>query len=485
MSHVPARGAASLAVSVRGSSHVMFRLKLLAVAALLLAACGDASAPRLVLLVSVDTLRADELGAYGSERGLTPKLDQLAAESTLFSAAYAPAAFTLPSIAGLLTGQHPEALGIRTNESGLPAGVPTLASALSERGWEARAVVGNFVLRRESGVARGFHHFDDEFPGEEAVRRWPERNAANTTDAALALLDGCTESKSAGCLLWVHYQDPHGPYEPPPGWRERYLEAERAAPDGRTRLPVGSDHRGLAAIPTYQYLEGHSEVAWYRAGYRAEIAYMDEQVGRLLAGVRERGLWSDALVVFAADHGEALGDHGVWFAHGAGLTDDQVRVPLLIRRPGEGSARRNDVVTLLDVFPTLMAQLGAAREEHAATGRDLFAQAAHQRDSVAYMATLGALPEAQFALVEDGFKFIAVERAGVFDGRLYALGSEDSELGAAAPQVAAKMRARLRELRAAVTPTTQAIRAELSPEDRDRLRSLGYLPEVPAPARPR
>ncbi|MBW2269832.1 MAG: sulfatase [Deltaproteobacteria bacterium] len=451
------------------------RLKLFAACALLGAGCTDAPAPRLVLLLTVDTLRADELGAYGSSRGLTPHLDELAGQSTLFTAAYAPAAFTLPSIAALLTGHHPEALGIRSNESGLPIGVPTLATALGESGWQAGAVVGNFVLRRESGVARGFQRFDDDFPSHEAVRHWPERDAANTTDAALELLDGCTQLPAARCFLWVHYQDPHGPYEPPPGWRDRYLAAERAAPDGRRQLPVGRDHRGLGAIPTYQYMEGRSEVAWYRAGYRAEVAYMDEQLGRLVAGIEARQRWRDAVVIFAADHGEALGDHGVWFAHGAGLTDDQVRVPFMIRRPGEPPARRDDVATLLDVFPTLLAHLGVASETAGRSGRDLFARAAAAGASVPYMTTLGALPESQFALVADGFKFITVERDGVFDGRLYALGREDTELGAASPQLAAQMRERLRRLRNGVVPVTEAATAELSEADRERLRDLGYI----------
>jgi arylsulfatase len=454
---------------------VIRRLKFLAAVVLLGAGCGKAPMPRLVLLVTVDTLRADELGAYGSSRGLTPHIDALARESTLFTAAYAPAPFTVPSIAGLLTGRHPEALGIRTNESGLPVGVPTLATVLGEAGWQAGAVVGNFMLRRESGVARGFQRFDDEFPGREAVRHWPERDAANTTDAALELLDGCTELPAAHCLLWVHYQDPHGPYEPPPGWRDRYLEGERAAPDGGRHLPVGRDHRGLDAIPSYQHLEERSEVAWYRAGYHAEVAYMDQQFGRLVAGIQARGLWRDALVIFAADHGEALGDHGVWFAHGAGLTDDQVRVPLMIRRPGASAARRDDVVTLLDVFPTLLTQLGIESEAGGRSGRNLFSRDAASEASVPYMATLGALPEAQYALVEDGFKFIAVERDGVFDGRLYALGKEDAELGAAAPQLAAHMRERLRQLRDGMTPTLKPVAPELSPADRERLRALGYL----------
>jgi arylsulfatase A-like enzyme len=212
---------------------------------------------------------------------------------------------------------------------------------------------------------------------------------------------------------------------------------------------------------------------------------MDQQLGRLIAGIRARGRWQDALVVFAADHGEALGDHGVWFAHGAGLTDDQVRVPLMIRRPGQRPARRDDVVTLLDVFPTVLAQLGVESGAESAAGRDLFSRDAEATASVPYLSTLGALPQAQFGLVEDGFKFIAVEREGIFDGRLYALGHEDAELSAAAPQVAAAMRERLGRLRAQLQPAAKPANPELSAADRERLRALGYLePGNDSPPRP-
>lgn len=442
------------------------------------ACTGARESTKVVLLVTVDTLRADELGAYGSARGLTPNLDALARESVVFERAYAPAAFTLPSIAGLLTGRLPESLGIQTNESGLPDGVATLATRLSEAGWQTGAVVGNFVLRRASGVARGFRHFDDDFTSHEGVRRWPERVASSTTDAALEMFDGCRVSEQTPCFLWVHYQDPHGPYEPPPGYREAQLERERAVEGGRLRLSEGDDHLGRGAIPSYQYLPGQSEVAWYRAGYRGEIAYMDEQVGRLIAGLRERGVWQEAVVVFAADHGEALGDHGVWFAHGVGLTDDQVHVPLLFRAPRLAPARRAEVVSLLDVYPTLLARLGLPAVAPG-RGRDLFAADAAASASTPYMATLRALPEQHFALVEDGFKFVAVEREGGFDARLYALGEEEADLAAAAPQVAARMRDRLARLRSGLRPVVEPVAPELSDEDRERLRALGYLEPEP------
>ena len=442
---------------------------------LMLAACRETPPPRLLLLVSVDTLRADELGAYGSKRGLTPHLDELALESSVFTAAYASASFTLPSITTLLTGRYPEEMGIRSNESAVPESVPTLATELSARGWRAGAVVGNFVLRRSSGLARGFARFDDDFPQREAVRNWPERIASDTTDTALEMLDDCTALVQERCFLWVHYQDPHGPYDPPGSRRARYLEAERLAPDGGRRLPARKDSKCFGTLPGYQLLHGRHDVAYYRAGYRAEINYMDEELGRLLDALDVRGLSERTVVVFAADHGESLGEEDSWFCHGSRLTDEEVRVPLIVRVPGRPAARREDVVSLVDLYPTLLALLEAVPVAGERLGRDLFAEGAAERASRPYLVTLRAAETTQYGLVDDGYKFIVSEREGVFDGRLHELGRESVDLSAAAPQVAARLRQKLWKLRERVAPGVSETRQELSEEDRESLRALGYL----------
>ncbi|MEE2679936.1 MAG: sulfatase [Myxococcota bacterium] len=436
--------------------------------------CGAAPQPRLVLLITVDTLRAAELGAYGSTRGLTPNLDALARDASVFGLAYAPSSFTLPSVAGLLTGRYPEELGIRNNESGLPDGVPTLATELGARGWQTAAVVGNWVLRRESGVARGFDRFDDRFPDREAVRHWPERGAAATTEVAIELVEGCTAVPGARCFVWAHYQDPHGPYDPPPGSREMLLAEERRAEDGSRSLPVGPDHQGEGAIPRYQFMDDRREVAWYRAGYRAEVGYVDEQVGRLLNAVEATGLADRAVVVFTADHGESLGEHGVWFAHGSRLTDEQVRVPLLVRIPGREPVLREDPVSLVDLMPSLLSLAGEGAAFPGGPGRDLFASGAEAAGSTPYFATLAADDDERVGILSQGFKFVAVERNGTYTGRLYAVGEEETDLSAAAPQVAAALRAQLGALREGLVRVPET-RPVLDEEGRERLRQLGYL----------
>jgi arylsulfatase len=450
-----------------------------------LLACGRSEPPRLLLLVTVDTLRADRLGAYGSPLGLTPHLDALAAGSLVFGSAYAASSFTLPSLSALLTGRYPEEYGMWSNESALPADVTTLASELRARGWRTAAVVSNFVLRRSSGLAEGFALYDDDFPDWEPTRGWPERAAEATTRAALAALEGCTANPSDRCFLWVHYQDPHGPYTPPPGLRERSLAAERAAPDGPRELPVREDHMGMGGIPRYQLLEDRREVAFYRAGYDGEVAYVDAGIGRLLARLAELGLAERSAIVFASDHGEGLGEGDYWFAHGEYLSEPLVRVPLWLKAPGVEPGRRDDVAALVDVVPTLLALLGGEAGEGgppaagaaaaARPGRDLLAPGAAGAASVPYLATLGGATTLRHGIVAGDFKLVLSARDGVWDASLVRRASEAVELAAAAPQVAAELRARLAGLRSHYASGRPEQRQELTPEDRERLRALGYV----------
>jgi arylsulfatase len=447
-----------------------------------LAGCRDrAIAPRLLLLISVDTLRADRLGSYGSDLDLTPNLDALAAESQVFEWAYAPTSFTLPSMSSLLTGRHPEEIGVLGNRSALAPAVPTLAGALRERGWRSAAVVSNLVLRKNAGLAAGFDVYDDVLPDREATRKWPERIAADTSDAAIAVLDSFSSEGDERLFLWVHYQDPHGPYTPPEGLRERFLAAERARPDGRRRLPEATGRGGRGRIPTYQVVGESRDVAFYRAGYDAEVHYLDTEVGRLLRELAGKGLADATLVVFTADHGESLGERDYWFAHGERLGDPLVRVPLLLRVPGLPAQRRTDVASLVDLFPTLLHHLAGVPPDPEAPGRDLFAPDATASQSVPYLATLGDGHTPRFGIIEDGYKFVLAKQDDGWRGELFRLGHEGHELSRSEPERALRMREQLADLRANLRRGRPETRQRLSEEDRRNLRALGYIEESESP----
>jgi arylsulfatase A-like enzyme len=452
------------------------RLGPFAAIALLALACGGSPPdPSLLLLITVDTLRADYLGAYGSDRDLTPSMDALAARSEVFASAYAPSAFTLPSTSSVLTGRYPTELGLTSNESSVPGDIPTLATLLQARGWRTAAVVSNFVLREASGLARGFDAYDDEFSQREAVRKWPERVAKNTTDDALAILDACSDTPGDRCFLWVHYQDPHGPYTPPEHEREALIERERRSEDGGLRLEVNSDQGGHGGIPSYQYLKGRRDVAFYRAGYAAEIRTLDRELGRLLAGVEARGLAQESVVVLAADHGESLGENDFWFAHGEYLDDSLVRVPFMIARADGPIGVREDVVGLVDLMPTLLGLVGEPPPADADfLGRDLYAENAEERGSTIYLANLAGGRVVRFGLVTPEWKFVTSMRDGVWDARLSPLGRESIDLTAAAPQVVQQMRRELGAFQQRVDRGRLERTQDLSPEDREALEALGY-----------
>jgi arylsulfatase len=425
---------------------------------------------RLVLLISVDTLRADHVGALGAAPDLTPRIDLLAEDAVVFTRAYAPAPFTLPSVSTLLTGRYPAENGVVRNDCVLPADVPSLATTLSKLGFVTGAVVSNFVLRHVSGLARGFDAYDDRFTRVEANRNVPERTAADTTEAALVLLDQLL-TRADDVFLWAHYQDPHGPYTPPAGLRERSLQTERARPDGDRELPIDESQFGLGALPAYQVIDGRRDVAFYRAGYLGEVRHLDEQVGRLLDGLVQRGLYDQALIVFTADHGEALGENDYWFAHGEYLSEAMLHVPLIVRLPGGTSARRTDTVGLHDLLPTLAPLLGAATPR-GLSGRDLFGPDAATTHSSVYLSTLSGAKTPRVGLVQQGHRLVLSRHDSEWRPRLHRLGSDEvvedealtTQLGNALTRLFSELPLR--------PPSYQS---DLSEADLADLRALGYF----------
>jgi arylsulfatase A-like enzyme len=318
--------------------------------ALIAAACSPAKPPS-VVLISVDTLRADALGAYGG-RIATPSFDRLAAQGVLFEHAFAPAPATAPSHATLFTGQEVQRHGVLRNGESLPETATTLAEVFRERGYQTAAFVSSFVLDPRFGWSQGFAHFDAALPeggatlGKQkpypgafwAAQRFEgfDRRATSTTSAAISWLAKTPEP----FFLFVHYFDPHAPYVPPS------IFADRSA---AVRFPL--DGRSVNGVSPGQ-LERLVQQ------YHGEVLYVDDALAALLDAV-ERRTRDKALVVLTADHGEGLGQHR-WLEHATNLYDEQIHVPLLVRWPGEVPAGRRIAtpVGLLDVAPTVLALAG-------------------------------------------------------------------------------------------------------------------------------
>jgi len=296
---------------------------LLPVLFLLAAACrgGFSARPSRttpVILISVDTLRSDHLPAYGYKNVATPNLDALRADSILYEHAYSHCPLTLPSHTSILTGLLPADNGIRDNVGyRLDAKIPTLAEVLKKNGYATGAAVSAFVLRRESGINRGFDFYDDQVEpvGPSTVIGRVQRDGMDTERIAKSWLD--KQSGDKPFFFFLHLYDPHTPYKPPEPFFTSYKSNE----------------------------------------YDGEIAYTDSIIGDLVTYLKQRDLYDKAMIVFLSDHGEGLNEHGEE-EHGIFLYREALQVPLMVKLPKSRSAGKSVAapVELIDVFPTIVEQ---------------------------------------------------------------------------------------------------------------------------------
>jgi arylsulfatase A-like enzyme len=447
---------------------VRLRPELLALAALALAACGGGASRPNLLLVTVDTLRADRLACYGGRPDAGLALCGIADRGVRYHWAFSTASSTAPAVASLLTSRYPSEHGVvQAFVNALAPEERTLAEELAAAGYDTAAVVSNPVLAPERAFDQGFASYEATMTRPEANRSdYMERAAADTTDAALAWL----RTARAPWFLWVHYQDPHGPYEPPGAPRARDREGARV-------LPVLEDHSGRGGIPKYQVLPGVRGVETYEARYAAEIDYLDRELSRLLRSCCAGG--DPVGVLLTADHGESFGEEDYWFAHGHSLGVELVRVPLLWRPPGGREASTVSVpVSLLDVAPTLLRAAGIVPPPSFAGMPLAPPEAAPVRTFFAEHPLRRAVVSGLHYYARDVAEFRAPVPDPMSGGRLHPLPPRAVRLdpGAIAREAAldAAEGRRLDELLAARAGAKSGAPA-LSPEDRRNLEALGYL----------
>jgi arylsulfatase A-like enzyme len=332
-----------------------------------------------VVLISLDTFRADHLGCQGNPTVATPRIDALAAQGTRFADATSPAPTTLAAHTSMMTGLVPRRHGVVRNGFVVHPGNTTLAELLEARGFRCGAVLGSFALASDFDFDQGFEHFDEDFDllVDAAHFDQNQRRAERVTDAALAFVDGVGAGERL--FLFAHYFDAHAPYDPPAPWNALY--AEPGAPEAASqedveravqvhqRAVLGTDDvpgaRGLFRFGlSRELLEGaagepRGADRALAALYAGEVSYLDHHVGRLLDGLAERGVLDDAIVVLTGDHGETFWEHGDVWNHGLWLYDTTIRVPLIVRLPGAaGGAVVDAPVSTVDVVPTLAELLG-------------------------------------------------------------------------------------------------------------------------------
>lgn len=459
-------------------------------------ACSEQAERPNVLLISVDTLRADRIGAYGYRLDTTPHIDALAAGGAQFTDCTVAWPKTWPSIATLLTGLYPQRTGVTQVRQHLAPELTTLAEIFAEAGYATAAVVANFNIGTVFGFDQGYARFVESwqarwgelqgaasFGRQHAIDVKDYTNATIVTDDALQLLDH--SGTDSPFFLWLHYIDPHGPYLPP----ERYQEF------------FGADHApapapAAAVLPRYQLQHDResgapiTDLAHYRAQYDREIRYLDDEIGRLFAGLERRRLDKNTLVVLVADHGESLGEHGYYLEHGKLSYQVNAHVPLIVSQPGVISASRIDwPVGVIDVAPTLLELAGlaipAALEGTSLAGLIRGESDARGPEHV-FMGSGYQPARPQLTIRSGSWKLIDVgalaDRLAMTGSRfeLYDLSTDPDELH----NLAAENPERVERLGDVLTrwygdgfPHRPQPSAPLKPQEQQMLRQLGYLGE--------
>jgi len=446
---------------------------------------GPPEAKRLnVLLVVIDTARADKFGCYGHPGGLTPRIDELATQGVLFEDSAAHAPWTLPSTASLLTSLHPQQHGAggyldlapleaggapQVRFRGLADEVETVTEAFQRGGWRTGAIVNVDFLDQEFGLTQGVHDLD---------AAWYEsntevRSATTTTDLALQWLD---ERGDEPFFLLAHYFDAHAVYEPPEEYRQRF-----AAPQdrGSTNFVFGTRQHMLLLRAGQLDLEP-ALIERAERLYEAELAYVDAEVGRLIDGLEQAGLAEDTLVVLTADHGEEFLDHG-GFEHGHTLYDELIRVPLVMRLSGHLTPGTvvGGTTPLVDVAPTL-CDLAGLEVPVSFSGRSLLpamrGEAPPQRPVLAHGNFWGqplvSWRSGRWKLILDP-RGGQGERVELYD--LEADPGERTDLAPAQPERVAALLAEYRSVEALLEARAEGRPVELDEAGKRRLQALGYM----------
>jgi arylsulfatase A-like enzyme len=306
-----------------------------------------------LLLITLDTTRADHISTLGGDPRNTPNIDALAARSTVFENAWSESNVTNPSHLTIMSGLHSIAHGILDNRTPVPEDLDTLPSALKRAGYQTAGFVSVQHLGRQMGW-RDFDALPDIHP---------ELKAERVTELALRWLRRRAEGRF---FLWVHYFDPHAPYRPPSEIARLFYRGD----------PTRGEGPPIRSLSHYQKTQGRArwlgetrDPAFPRAMYAGEIHYMDRQIGRLLKALDGHGLAEHTVIVLVADHGESLDEHGIYLGH-VGLYEPQLRIPLMIHVPGLAPLRTPLPATTLDIVPTLTALLGV-EIRHATPGLPL------------------------------------------------------------------------------------------------------------------
>ncbi len=420
-----------------------------------------------MVLVVVDTLRADHLGVYGYGRPTSPELDRWAQKGRVFDHAYATSPWTLASVGSLYTGRLPERHGAgfkfrRRSFSSLDPAVPTLAEMFGAQGYSTAAIITNVYLGRTFGLDRGFATVID-LAGDESA---PPATADAVIDRALDWL--AKRSSGEPFLLYLHLLDPHLPYGAPPPDRGRFTRGY----SGPLELPFDR----LRQVRSGALRLTEADRDFIVGAYDEEIAFVDRQLGRLFVGLEAAGLLESGLILLTSDHGEEFLEHG-GFEHGHAMFQEVLKIPLIVWGEGIESGRAEMPVSLVDVLPTLSeaADLSRPRDVDGASLWGALSRGEELRPARPIAAQWTIQGPQQQALVAWPFKAVVNLRSG--RAHLYDLAADPSEGRDLADADQLRMRELVAELRRALADRRPAEDTAATLDDRTerQVRALGYL----------
>jgi arylsulfatase A-like enzyme len=457
------------------------KILLALVCALTLSSCGGDRAPRHVILISIDTARADFFGFMGNRQMVTPRLDGLADSAIVFTDCMTVVPTTLASHTSLMTGKYPHHHGTPRNGFTVNPENEMLAEILERRGFHTAGFAGSFALDSRFGFAQGFDDYDEDFSilvGDGHADQ-NQRRADQVTDAVIRYLDQHGAEKRL--FLFVHYFDPHRPYDAPAPFDTLY------DPDGRAGLPPVAAFESGQGIPQEDLRRFIDRSVWQ---YAAEISYVDHHIGRLLDDLARRSILDDALLVITSDHGECLWEHGEHFNHGATVYQATLHTLCLIRPPGgvPGGRRVSRLIANIDIAPTILSYLGLdvpadadgaaidLRKAAPPAERVRFSEATKPGQDVETDPRWWNIRKAR-CVREGSFKFIQVPYLGTEE--MYDLAADPTEtrdlLAAPSPADAVLLREALQEWADSAAPLPSHFDSSLREETIERLRSLGYV----------
>ena len=447
-------------------------------AALWLVGCRSERPPN-VLLIVIDTLRADRVGFLGDDRGLTPFLDSLAAESTVFRRAYAQSSWTNPSVASLLTSRYQSQHRVTRYDSVLTDAETSLPEILRRHGYATGAVVANWMLDPKLGFAQGFETYtvaEGDVPlahNSFVVDPRAKPRARHVHRRSLEWIDQIRRVRpDAPLFLYVQYMEPHTPYGPPAAALERVVGRRGARKEPDAAVEASQARAGTPAPASLTAMQDQ---------YDAEVSDLDTEMRGLFAALEERGVLSHAIVVVTADHGEEFMDHGR-IGHGISLCDEMIHVPLLVRTPG--TRQRRDVaetVALVDVAPAILA-LAHLPQPPSFEGRALPLESAPAAPAAppVYAEQLDRPspllePYRHASAVIVGLHKLLLAPSGAAEFHDLARDPHEQRAGDLDPEAHGTLRLALRQARErARRNPSRPERAPIDTETRGRLRALGY-----------